>query len=245
MTRLLPFVVALTFATPSFGQLGRLCPDGRPAPCLSPTLTPSLPAVPSAPVPTRIIQLADPPPVAAPVQLAAIAGDATDGDVPRLRREAAGLLERIRLQGFLVAIQGFSTLLSPLSPSSSSAEDEMREMRSLLGEYLRVLREIESLTIGDAAASDNFRIRNSQVRVDGRANNAIDMDLSTVYSVNRRNTTVHVNEPNPPQACRTETIYEAHIENVVLDAGFDERGNPIKRQGMDVVRRPKQVTVCQ
>jgi hypothetical protein len=72
----------------------------------------------------------------------------------------------------------------------------------------------------------------------------VNVDLNPLYSLHRSDATIHIEDPNPPPNCRTERVFEAHIENVTVDAGFDDRGNPIKRQTMDVVRRPKDITVC-
>jgi len=32
--------------------------------------------------------------------------------------------------------------------------------------------------------------------------------------------------------------------NVIVSARFDAKSNPVKRQGRDIERRPKQVTAC-
>lgn len=188
--------------------------------------------------------LARPFPMAAPVQLYIAARPSPTWQILQLRQQAALLLNRIRFKGYQVSFEQLRTILSPLNPNSPDAENYLNEAKSLMGQYLLTLRDIERINLGISIGGRNYDQRLKQLQIVQARIEAVNVDLNPLYSVHRSDATIHIEDPNPPPNCRTETVYEAHIENVMVDAGFDDRGNPIKRQGMDVVRRPKTITVC-
>lgn len=145
-----------------------------------------------------------------------------------------------------MSFEGLKTVLSPSSPNSSDAENYLREAKDLMGKYLLVLRDIERINLGIRIGGENYDQRVAQVQIVQGRIDAVNVDLNPLYSVHRSGATVHIEDPNPPRTpnCRTKTIYESRIVNVMVSAGFDARGNPIKRQGMDIERRPKEITVC-
>lgn len=241
---------ALTFAASN--SASALCPNGLPEPCirltpLTPSLTPTLkPEEWALPPQIRSFQLGNPPPLAAPAQLAISAGPSPTQKVQQLRRQAAQLLAEIQFKGYEVAFQGFTTMLSPSPPYQPDAEVKLNEARRLVREYLLVLREIEWITIGIEIGGKNYDQRVAQLRIVQAPIQEININLDPLYSIHRSDATVHVEHPNPPRTpnCRTETVYETKIVNVIVSAGFDERGNPIKRQGRDIESRPREIVVC-
>lgn len=249
-------ILATLVIAAAAGPAAAACPDGRPEPCLqlapllgSPTLKGALSDIPQTPalVPqVQAFKLAAPPAVAAPVQLYIAATPSPTQQVLALRRRAAALLDQIHFEGFMVSFEGLKTVLSPNSPSSTDAEDHQREARRLLAQYLLVLRDIERINLGMRIGGENYDQRVAQVQVVQGRIDAVNVDLHPLYSVHRSDAAVHIEDPNPPRTpnCRTETVYESHIVNVIVSAGFDAKGNPVKRQGRDIERRPKQVTVC-
>lgn len=232
------------------------CSNGLPEPCLSltpltgsgPTLigSPGLKQETPAPQVREVtFTLARPIIVAAPVQLYIAATPSPTQQVLKLRQQAASLLNQIRFKGYQVSFEGLKTILSPLSQNSSDAENYLHEAQSLMGGYLLVLRDIERINLGIRIGGENYDQRVAQVQIVQGRIDAVNVDLNPLYSIHRSDATVHIEDPNPPPNCRPEIVYEAHIENVTMDAGFDDRGNVIKRQGMDVVRRQKEITVCE
>lgn len=214
----------------------------------SPGLNPELNR--KAPEPkVQTFTLARPRPMTAQVQLYIAATPSPTQQLLQLRRKAASLLSQIKRENYQVSYEGLTTFLSLVIPElrgtpSTDAEDHLREARRLLGEYLLVLRDIDWIVLGSRIGGENYNQRVAQVQIVQGRIDAVNVDLNPLYTVHRNNATVHIEDPNPPPNCRTETVYEAHIVNVTVQVGFDDRGNPIKRQGMDVVRTPKEITVC-
>jgi len=258
MRALAQWIPAAFITVAVVGPVSATCTNGMPEPCTQ-QLTPweksppldltGSPLSKHTPAPTLQVQtfvLARPPAVAAQVQLSIAATPAPTQQLLQLRRRAASLLNQIRFKGYEISFEQLKTILSPLSNNSPDAENYLREAQSLMGEYLLVLRDIERISLGMRIGGENYDQRIAQTRnVQGRVD-AVNVDLNPLYTVHRGNATVHIEDPNPPRTpnCRTKTVYESHIVNVTVSAGFDNRGNPIKRQGMDVVRRPKEITVC-
>jgi len=226
------------------------CPNGLPEPCLQLNPLPLTPSINyeklALPPQVRSFQLADPPPAAASVQLAIAASPLPSEEVRGLRQQAAQLLAEIQFRGYEVLFQGLTTILSPKSPSSAVAEDKLNEARQLIGEYLVVLREIEWVTLGTTIGGENYDQRVTQVQIVQGRINEVNVDLNPLYSVHRSDATVHIEDPNPPSTpnCHKETVYETKIVDVIVSAGFDDRGNPVKRQGRDIEQRPKEIVVC-
>lgn len=227
-----------------------LCPDGRPEPCIRLTPLPLTPSINiekwALPPQIKSFQLASPPPAAAPVQLAIAAAPSPTQEVKILTQRAAQILSDIQFRGYEILFQGLTTILSPRSPSSPTAEVKMREAQQLMREYLAVLREIERITLGIRIGGENYDRRVAQLQIVQGRINEINVDLNPLYSVHRGNATIHIEDPNPPRTpnCRTKTVYETKIINIIVSAGFDERGNPVKRQGRDIVQQPKDIVVC-
>ncbi|HEX7027473.1 MAG TPA: hypothetical protein VF268_09540 [Gammaproteobacteria bacterium] len=233
------------------GNVLATCPNGLPEPCvnlspLTPSLTPSIDTERlTLPPQIRSFQLGSPPPVAAAVQVAMSAASSPSEKVQQLRRRAAQILAEIQFKGYEVLFQGLTTILSPRPPFSPAAEVKMNEARQLLREYFVVLREIEWITLGIKIGGENYDQRVAQVQIVQGPIENISVDLDPLYSVHRSDAAVHIEDPGPGTPnCRRETVYETKIVDIVVSAGFDERGNPIKRQGRDIEQRPKEVVVC-
>ena len=256
MRTLVQPILAVLAIIVAVGPASATCTNGLPEPCggLTPLTGLSGPTLDGSPglkqqTPTPQVRevtftLAAPIIVAAPVQLYIAATQSPTRQVLQLRQRAASLLDQIRFKGYQVSFEGLKTILSPLSQNSPDAENYLRKAKSLMGEYLLVLRDIERINLGIRIGGENYDRRVAQVQIVQGRIDAVNVDLNPLYSVHRSDATVHIEDPTPPPNCRAETVYEAHIENVMVEAGFDDRGNPIKRQGMDVVRRPKEITIC-
>ena len=145
-----------------------------------------------------------------------------------------------------MSFEQLRTILSPIGEGSPDAEDYLREAKGLLGEYLIILREIERINLGIRIGGENYDHRITQVQVVQGRIDAVNVDMNPLYSVYGSDVTVHIEDPNSPPTtnCRTTTVYESHIVNVIESAGFDDRGDPIKRQDMDIEQRPREITVC-
>jgi len=158
-----------------------------------------------------------------------------------LRQKAAGVLEQIHYHLFVVSIEGVNAILS-WEGNSSAAEDEMREARALFTEYLDILKQIELLT-GDKLAEETYRKRMANIRIIPNKTYEVETHDSTFtqrfYPVSPVQSASTVQETSKPQTTHTEYSYP--IVKVPISAGFDAKGNPTYKMGLDVVRTAKEV----
>ncbi len=158
-----------------------------------------------------------------------------DDRVVMLRQQAAKLLDDIRIKNFRLMMEGLSGILS-YTPDPSGAtpvsEEMWNDIRHLVRQYYEIIAEIERYT-GEHADAD----QRLQSRLDNLRNE------SPNYSMRISNHTDNVPLPQGPigPQCHDETSFP--ITKILVDAGFDERGNPKREWHYDVVKQTRRV--CQ
>jgi ATP/maltotriose-dependent transcriptional regulator MalT len=161
-----------------------------------------------------------------------------------LRERAAYELNQLRILNFQLMIEATGTILSYLdngdpSEATTNAEDLSREARVHARRHLQILEEIEFYTGERAEAERRLQARLNNMRIERRNYSVYNSDGTVSVPIYQSPQPSKDDDAQPAQTpCHEESYYP--IEKVV-DAGFDEQGNPRREWHYDVVKRTSKV----